>query len=165
MRREVGGPQVPDPCALHKGQVPHAEWIGPRQKRLPSAAALASIGSRRLPAPWLILNVCREASELCWLKTKTKTKMGAERGKKRKKANTNLKSWKKLQRAQGYTGKGPGQWEMVWTKKSIQRTFILQMTGSLESLPSFTAAPAQRGQNKGKGKGGPWRWDMQGWRQ
>lgn len=28
--------------------------------------------------------------------------------------------------------------------------FILQMTGSLESLPSSTAAPAQRGQMKGK---------------
>lgn len=28
--------------------------------------------------------------------------------------------------------------------------FILQMTGSLESLPSSTAAPAQRGQIKGK---------------
>lgn len=28
--------------------------------------------------------------------------------------------------------------------------FILQTTGSLESLPSSTAAPAQRGQTKGK---------------
>lgn len=74
MRSEEGGLQVPNPCSLHKGQVPMFNgWVqGSLQRGLPSAAAIATKGSSKNPSSMVILNVCRVANELCWLKKKNK---------------------------------------------------------------------------------------------
>lgn len=61
------------------------------ERRLPSAAAITTWGSSKNPSFTVILNACRVANELCWLK-------------KKKKANTNLKTWIKPKRAQVPTG-------------------------------------------------------------
>lgn len=62
------------------------------ERRLPSAAAITTRGSSKNPSFTVILNACRVANELCWFK------------KKKKKANTNLKTWIKPKRAQVPTG-------------------------------------------------------------
>lgn len=121
-------------------------WVkGSPQRRLPSAAAITTRGSSKNLSSMVILNACSVANELCWFKKKM--------------ANTNLKTWIKPKRAQVHLGKlwvGGGLVGDGADKGGLySKWFILQMTGSLESLPSSTAAPAQRGQIKGKEE----RWD------
>lgn len=61
-------------------------------------------------------------------------------------ANTNLKTGN-ISILGGVGGAG-GRW--CGQGPSIQQMVYITMTGSLESLPSSTAAPAQRGQTRGK---------------
>lgn len=99
-----------------------------QHRMLPSAAAG---GSSKNPSSTVILNACRVANEL-WFK------------KKKKKANTNLKTWIKPKRAQVHIGGVLGVGGDVADQGSLySKWFILQTTGSLESLPSSPAAPAQ----------------------
>lgn len=60
-------------------------------------------------------------------------------------ANTNLKTGNISSLGGGGAG---GRW--CRQGRSIQQMVYITMTGSLESLPSSTAAPAQRGQTRGK---------------
>lgn len=83
---------MPRTHSLHQGQVPNVQCLDSRQsrRRLPSAAAITTRGSSKNPSFTVILNACRVANELCWFK--------------KKKANTNLKTWIKPKRAQVHTG-------------------------------------------------------------
>lgn len=98
-------------------------------------------GSSKDPSSTVILHACRVANELRWFKTD-------------KRANTNLKTWISPREPKSTWGEA---WWLVGDGADkgglYSKWFILQMTGSLESLSSSTAAPAQKGQIKGKEEG------------
>lgn len=104
--------------------------VGPRAipyRTLPSAAAG---GSSKNPSSTVILNACRVANEL-WFKKK-------EKGKHKS------KDMDKAQEPRFTLGGSWGVGGDVAAQGSLySKWFILQMTGSLESLPSSPAAPAQ----------------------
>lgn len=70
-------------------------WVrGSAERRLPSAAAITTRGSSKNPSSMVILNVCRVANELCWLKKKKKGKHISKDMDKPKKAQVHMgKAW------------------------------------------------------------------------
>lgn len=113
--------------------------VGPRAipyRTLPSAAAG---GSSKNPSSTVILNACRVANEL-WFK------------KKKKKANTNLKTWIKPKRAQVHIGWVlGGWWRCCRPGKSIQQMVYNTDDWQFRVSSQFSccSSPVRANQRKG----------------
>lgn len=139
-------------CSLHKGQGPVLSgWVrGRPQRRLPSAAAVATERSSKKPSSTVILNACRVANGLCWFKKKKKK--GKHKSKDMEKAQESPGAPIHTGWAQGFGGR--------WCRqgRSIQQMVYITGDWQLRVSSQFYCCFGPRGRIRGKEE----RWEGHG---